>query len=94
MMKAFDKLPPAARRALANAVDNWVPQPFLTRYRQGWFKTGSEIADRIKQADLRELAKREQQRRRAVGVYKGNAPEELRRQPCSVREPGLRPLIP
>jgi hypothetical protein len=27
MMRAFDRLPPEARAALADAVGNWVPQP-------------------------------------------------------------------
>jgi len=35
MMKAYDKLPPAARQAFANSIENWVPQPLLTRYRRG-----------------------------------------------------------
>jgi hypothetical protein len=33
MMAAYDELPPQARAALAQSVDNWVPQPLLTRYR-------------------------------------------------------------
>jgi len=77
MMKAYDKLPPAARQAFANSIENWVPQPLLTRYRRGWLKTGSECADLVNHWDLRELAKREEQRRRAVGPYKGNVPEKL-----------------
>ena len=36
MMKAFDKLPPEVRNALANAKENYVPQVFLTKYRRGW----------------------------------------------------------
>jgi uncharacterized protein DUF6525 len=35
-MKAFDKLPPEARSALANAVEDWVPQPFLTKLWRGY----------------------------------------------------------
>ena len=30
-MKAFDKLPPKARAALANAAFNWAAQPVLTK---------------------------------------------------------------
>lgn len=35
IMKAFDKLPSAVRIALANAMDNWVPQPLLSKIRAG-----------------------------------------------------------
>jgi hypothetical protein len=35
MMRAFDKLPPEVRRALADAVSNHVPQPLLTRLKRG-----------------------------------------------------------
>lgn len=35
MMKAFDKLPPECREALANAIGNYVPQPYLTMLRRG-----------------------------------------------------------
>jgi hypothetical protein len=76
MMKAYDKLPAAARRALADAVGNWAPQPYLTRYRRGAFKTGSEIAWDVRCADIELLNKFEEQRRLAVGAYKGNAPEK------------------
>jgi hypothetical protein len=34
-MKAFDKLPRSVRHAIANAHDDWVPQPLLTRFRRG-----------------------------------------------------------
>ena len=34
-MRAFDKLPPETRAALANAVEDWVPQTLLTNYRRG-----------------------------------------------------------
>ena len=74
-MAAFDKLPPAARKALANAIENWAAQPLLTRYRRRVFKTGSEIAAVVLHADQKLLKRWEWQRRRAVGAYKGNAPE-------------------
>jgi hypothetical protein len=35
MMRAFDKLPPEVRLALANAVSNHVPQPLLTHLKRG-----------------------------------------------------------
>jgi hypothetical protein len=76
MMKAFDKLPPAARKALANAVGNWAPQPYLTLYRRGLLKTGNQIATDVRRVDLELLRKYEQQRRFAIGPYEGNAPEK------------------
>jgi hypothetical protein len=76
-MRAFDKLPPEARAALANAVASWAPQPILTDLRRGWYKNGAEIAAEIACWDRQELAKREDQRRRGVGPYKG--PVERRR---------------
>lgn len=33
-MAAFDKLPSEIRQRLANAVDNWVPQPLLSKWRR------------------------------------------------------------
>ncbi len=76
-MRAFDKLPKSAREALANAVEDWVPQPILTRHNNQWrgYETGAEIAATIAKWDREELAKREDQRRRAVGPSKGNAPD-------------------
>jgi hypothetical protein len=76
-MRAFDKLPKSAREALANAVADWVPQPILTwhnRQRRG-YETGAEIAATIERWNREELATRENQRRRAVGPYKGNVPD-------------------
>jgi hypothetical protein len=35
MMRAFDKLPPEVRLALANAVSNHLPRPLLTHLRRG-----------------------------------------------------------
>lgn len=34
MMKAFDTLPKAVRIALANSLENWVPQPLCTRVKE------------------------------------------------------------
>lgn len=34
MMKAFDKLPPTLRKALADSDENWVPQILLTKWRR------------------------------------------------------------
>jgi len=68
MMATFDGLPPVAREALANSVEDWVPQPLLTRYRRGML--GQEIAKVIAGWDAQELTKRENQRARGIGVYK------------------------
>jgi len=75
-MAAYDKLPPAARRALANAMGNWAPQPYLTRYKRGVIKTGQAIASWVQYADRELLKKYERQRRLAIGPYKGNVPEK------------------
>jgi len=74
IMRAFDKLPPEARIALANAVGNWVPQPFLTMHRREGC-SGEYIARWIEVCNSRELAKWEHQRARAIGPYKGNRPD-------------------
>ena len=76
-MRAFDKLPKSARETLANAVEDWVPQPILTRHNKQkcGLETGTEIAATIAEWDIEELVKREDQRRRAVGPYKGNVPD-------------------
>lgn len=34
-MAAFDRLPQAARRAVANAAFDWATQPFLTEWNKG-----------------------------------------------------------
>lgn len=75
MMIASDRLPAEARRALANAVENWVPQPFVTKYRRGQLDA-ADIVQRVALWDRKELAARENQRARAVGPYKGNTPDK------------------
>jgi Family of unknown function (DUF6525) len=76
-MAAFDKLPKSPREALADAVENWAPQTILTahnRQKRG-FETGTEIAATIARWNREELAKCKDQRRRAIGPYKGNVPD-------------------
>lgn len=37
VMRAFDQLPPTVRRALSEAAEDWVPQPFLNGLKRcGW----------------------------------------------------------
>lgn len=73
-MRAFDKLPGEIRAALANAVEDWVPQPLLTQYRRCGLET-QVVLKLIGRWDRQELANREQQRARASGPYKGNVPD-------------------
>src|ERR1051326_9573218 len=72
-MAAYDRLPSEARHALADAVGNWVAQPLLTPYRRGTWDA-ADIVAQIDRWNRQELAKWEDQRARAVGPYKGNAP--------------------
>jgi Family of unknown function (DUF6525) len=54
-MKAYDALPPTARRALSNAAFQWAPQPFLTAWRKGQFRTGEAIAQWVQEIDVSEV---------------------------------------
>jgi hypothetical protein len=76
-MRAFDQLPKAARQALNDAVDDWVPQPLLTGYRKGRYVTGDDIAAEVQRWDRRELAQRESDRSRASAAYRGNVPDVM-----------------
>jgi hypothetical protein len=73
MMAAYDKLPPEARGALAQAVENWVPQPLLTEYRRT--HDADDLVVMIRLWDMAELRQRAAHRRKARGPYRGNAPE-------------------
>lgn len=59
MMAAFDKLPPTARQAIANAAFSWAPQPVLTRWRRGvpGYHTGKAIATKVQEWDRKQIAK-------------------------------------
>jgi hypothetical protein len=72
-MRAYDQLPPPARHALAEAVENWAPQPILDRYRRGAHRPG-QLTGLIRQWDRKAVTRREEERACAVGVYRGNAP--------------------
>jgi hypothetical protein len=58
-MAAYDKLPPTARAALANAAWCWAAQPLLTGWRNGYpgLRTGAEIAAKIACLDADETGK-------------------------------------
>lgn len=58
-MRAYDKLPPSARKALQDAVFSWAPQPLYTRWRDGrkGYKTGKDLAARIIEWDQKAVAK-------------------------------------
>jgi hypothetical protein len=64
-MKAYDKLPPSARKALQDAVFDWACPPIVTRWRNGrkGYKTGKDLAARIAEWDQKKLAKRGRQNR-------------------------------
>jgi hypothetical protein len=49
VIRAYDKLPPLARRALADAVFDWAPQQFLSLHRSG--ASPKEIAEDIARCD-------------------------------------------
>jgi len=48
-MRAYDKLPPSARKALQDSVFCWATQPLLTAFNRG--KTGPQIAENISNWD-------------------------------------------
>jgi len=53
----FDRLPPTARAALAGAVFDWSSGWFYSQWRRGkpGFRTESDIAARIAEADARQI---------------------------------------
>ena len=55
----FDRLPPTARQALANAAFDWSSGFFYNRWNRGakGFKTGRDIAERIVNADKATIKK-------------------------------------
>jgi hypothetical protein len=63
----FDRLPPTARNALANAAFDWASGFFYTRWRRGkdGFKTGADIATRVAEADTNQIRR---DRKRVWGI--------------------------
>jgi hypothetical protein len=76
--RAFDRLPKEVRQALANAARNYAPQPFATLLRRG--ASPERVVQVIEQSDRLYAERDEIQRRRAVGIYRGNAPVREPRQ--------------
>lgn len=76
-MKAFDNLPPRARRAMANAYYDWATQPFMTLWKRYRNRRDGEIelADYITETDLGTVGK---------NVYKFYGPDH----PQAVIPPG------
>jgi hypothetical protein len=69
--KTFDELPRSAREALANSVEDWAAQPLLKLHvRRGL--NAKQLVAKVADWDRKELAKREDQRSRAIGPYRGN----------------------
>jgi Family of unknown function (DUF6525) len=63
----FDRLPPTARKSLADAAFNWSAGGVHGAWRRGvpGFKTGADIAARIAEADARQIAR---DRKRVWGI--------------------------
>jgi Family of unknown function (DUF6525) len=55
----FDKLPPTARTALANAAFNWASGAFYNAWQRGepGFATGPDIAACVAEADAEQIAR-------------------------------------
>ena len=83
-MAMFDQLPPLVRQAYANAVEDWHVGRAFRLWKTGRYRP-SELVANVKRSDATELAKREEQRRIARGVYRGNVPDTSRRERRVVR---------
>lgn len=70
----FDRLPPTARRALANAAFDWSAGAVLGRWKRGQrgYKTGADVAARIAEWDAKQTAK---DRKRVWGIEDAPAPK-------------------
>jgi Family of unknown function (DUF6525) len=55
----YDRLPPSARRALADAAFDWSSGAVLNRWKCGarGFQTGRDIAERVAEWDARQIDK-------------------------------------
>jgi hypothetical protein len=72
-MAAYDRLPPRVRAALRVAIDDIAPQPLVTALNRGHDQ--DDVLSMIERFNSDERAKRAYQRARAIGVYKGLAPD-------------------
>ncbi len=61
----YDRLPPSARRALANALFDWSAGAIYSKWKRAasGFKTGAACAERVKEWDRNQLS-RERKRKR------------------------------
>ena len=73
-MRAFDQLPATVRAALRDSLEDWVPQPVLTRWNRGNVAPKDLVAS-IQKWDRDELNKRTYQAARGLGPYKGKKPD-------------------
>lgn len=71
----FDRLPPTARRALANAAFDWSSGSTLNHWKRGdhGYKTGAEVAARVAEWDAKQIAK---DRSRVWGLPSDKAPKQ------------------
>jgi hypothetical protein len=58
-LEYFDKLPPTARTALANAFFDWASGAFFNRWKRGaaGYKTGADTAKRVAEWDAHTITK-------------------------------------
>jgi Family of unknown function (DUF6525) len=77
VMRAFDALTPAARKALREAAFNWVPQQIRTRYRKG-YDTDETIGTFIAWWDAEKVAR---DRAKVWGIADEVQPKPKRRRP-------------
>ena len=71
-MKAFDKLPPNARKQLANSPANWATQPFVTQMRKGYTE---EMLCRSIRVNDEDYLKNRRRKSSTYKVYGANHPE-------------------
>ena len=58
-LEYFDKLPPSARKALANAAFDWASGAVYNRWKKAkpGYKTGADVASRIAEWDAKQITK-------------------------------------
>lgn len=71
-MEIFDRLPPAARAAIRDSLEDWCPGCLLKG-----LKSPAYMRNRLRVWDKEELWQRRFDRMQATGPYRGNAPTRL-----------------